>query len=112
MCALSSEYVAAREFLDEEYDRAEYVSALMDENSYTFGTMGKHHVVIAVMPAGEYGLSSAATVARDMIRSFPNLRIGMMVGIGGGAPSKAHDIRLGGRSRELSFQWQGWSLSV
>ena len=41
------------------------------------------------------GTSSAATVARDMIRSFPKLRIGLMVGIGGGAPSRAHDIRLG-----------------
>jgi nucleoside phosphorylase len=30
-----------------------------------------------------------------MVRSFPNIRIGLMVGIGGGAPSKQHDIRLG-----------------
>ncbi|KAL6690378.1 putative wd40 protein [Trichoderma pleuroticola] len=30
-----------------------------------------------------------------MVRSFPNIRIGMMVGIGGGAPSKRYDIRLG-----------------
>ena len=93
--ALSLEYVAAREFLDEEHDKTEYVSAPNDDNNYSFGRMGKHDVVIAVMPTGEYGLSSAATVARDMIRSFPNLRIGLMVGIGGGAPSKAHDIRLG-----------------
>lgn len=34
-------------------------------------------------------------VARDMLRSFPNVRIGLMVGIGGGAPSPRHDIRLG-----------------
>ncbi|RYC62760.1 hypothetical protein CHU98_g3443 [Xylaria longipes] len=31
-------------------------------------------------------------VARDMVRSFPNVRIGLMVGIGGGAPSSRHDI--------------------
>lgn len=30
-----------------------------------------------------------------MLHSFPNIRIGLMVGIGGGAPSKKHDIRLG-----------------
>lgn len=30
-----------------------------------------------------------------MIRTFPNIRIGLMVGIGGGAPSPKHDIRLG-----------------
>ncbi|KAK0708547.1 hypothetical protein B0H67DRAFT_672739 [Lasiosphaeris hirsuta] len=30
-----------------------------------------------------------------MLHSFPNIRIGLMVGIGGGAPSQKHDIRLG-----------------
>lgn len=30
-----------------------------------------------------------------MIHTFPNIRIGLMVGIGGGAPSTKHDIRLG-----------------
>ena len=31
----------------------------------------------------------------DVLHSFPNVRIGLMVGIGGGAPSQKHDIRLG-----------------
>jgi len=44
---------------------------------------------------GEYGTDSATSVARDMLHSFPNIRIGLMVGIGGGAPSEKHDIRLG-----------------
>ncbi|RYP11581.1 hypothetical protein DL765_007681 [Monosporascus sp. GIB2] len=57
--------------------------------------IGKHNVVIAVLPNGEYGTASAASVARDMLHSFPNIRIGLMVGIGGGAPSPKHDIRLG-----------------
>lgn len=30
-----------------------------------------------------------------MLNSFPNVRIGLMVGIGGGVPSARHDIRLG-----------------
>ena len=30
-----------------------------------------------------------------MLHSFPNARIGLTVGIGGGAPSPKHDIRLG-----------------
>lgn len=34
-------------------------------------------------------------VSRDMIRSFPNIRIGLIVGIGGGAPTLRNDIRLG-----------------
>ena len=53
------------------------------------------NVVIAVLSDGEYGISSATRVATDMLHSFPNIRIGMMVGIGGGAPTLKQDIRLG-----------------
>jgi hypothetical protein len=48
---------------------------------YTLGKVGKQNVAIAVLPDGEYGLSTAASVARDMLHSFPNVRIGLMVGI-------------------------------
>ena len=94
LCAISTEYVAAQAFLDEEREGPEYVP-LNDNNNYTLGRVGKHNVVIAVLPDGEYGISSAASVARDMLHSFPNIRIGLIVGIGGGAPSRKHDIRLG-----------------
>lgn len=57
--------------------------------------MAKHNIVIAVLPHGKYGISSVISVARDMLHSFPNIRIGLLVGIGGGAPSSKHDIRLG-----------------
>jgi nucleoside phosphorylase len=57
--------------------------------------MGKHKVVVAVLPHGDYGTTSAAIVARDMLHSFPNIKICLMVGIGGGVPSQKHDIRLG-----------------
>ncbi|KAH7464149.1 hypothetical protein FOMA001_g17930 [Fusarium oxysporum f. sp. matthiolae] len=93
ICAITTEYVAAQEFLDEEHEGPEYVSP-NDTNHYTLGKIGKHNVVIAVLPDNEYGKSSAASVARDMLHSFPNVRIGLMVGIAGGAPGK-HDIRLG-----------------
>lgn len=94
ICAITTEYVAARAFLDEVHKGPESVSE-HDNNDYTLGKVGKHNVVIAVLPDGEYGTASAATVASDMLHSFPNLRIGLMVGIGGGAPSADHDIRLG-----------------
>ncbi|OTA01688.1 hypothetical protein A9Z42_0020160 [Trichoderma parareesei] len=94
ICGITTEYVAAQAFLDEKHDGPEVVS-LNDNNDYTLGTMGKHNVVIAVLPDWEYGVASAATVARDMLHTFPNVRIGLLVGIGGGAPSKNHDIRLG-----------------
>lgn len=88
------EYVAAQAFLDKKHDGPEFVS-FDDNNDYTLGEIGRHNVVVAVLPDGEYGTCSAASVARDMLHSFPNIRIGLMVGIGGGAPSVRHDIRLG-----------------
>ena len=94
ICAISTEYIAAQAFLDEKYEGPEYVSP-NDNNDYTLGKIGKHNVVAAVLPDGEYGIASAASVARDMLHSFPNIKIGLMVGIGGGAPSQKHNIRLG-----------------
>ncbi|KAH7014113.1 uncharacterized protein B0I36DRAFT_425694 [Microdochium trichocladiopsis] len=94
ICAISTEYVAARALLDEIHDGPQH-TAQHDSNSYTLGTIGRHNVVIAVLPDGEYGTNSAAVVARDMLHSFPNVRVGLMVGIGGGAPSSKHDVRLG-----------------
>ncbi|KAJ5653328.1 hypothetical protein N7490_000331 [Penicillium lividum] len=94
ICALPEEYIAAQEFLDDEHDKPSFVSP-NDANDYTLGRMGEHNVVIAVLPDGEYGTASAASVATNMLSSFHNIRIGLMVGIGGGVPSESHDIRLG-----------------
>ena len=93
ICAITTEFVAAQAFLDEEHGGPTNV-ARNDNNSYALGRIGEHNVVIAVMPKSEYGTTSAATVARDMLHSFPNVRVGLMVGIAGGVPGK-HDIRLG-----------------
>ncbi|VUC34817.1 unnamed protein product [Clonostachys rosea] len=94
ICAIRTEYVAARQFLDEEHEGPQAVSP-HDNNAYTLGKMRRHNVVIAVLPDGQYGISSATGVIKDMLSTFSNIRIGLMVGIGGGAPSKNHDIRLG-----------------
>ncbi|KAL3588219.1 hypothetical protein FPOAC2_14118 [Fusarium poae] len=90
ICALTTEFVAAQAFLDEEHEGPQAV-AQNDNNNYALGKIGNHNIVIAVLPDKEYGTA----VARDMLHSFPNIRIGLMVGIGGGAPSPNHDIRLG-----------------
>ncbi|KAF9878267.1 putative pfs domain-containing protein [Colletotrichum karsti] len=96
ICAISTEYVAARAFLDATHDPPECV-APNDGNEYTLGQIGKHNVVVAVLPDAEYGLSTASAVAKGMLCSFPNIRAGLMVGIAGGAPilSLGRDIRLG-----------------
>ena len=94
ICAVKTEYVAACELLDEEYSPLSSISH-HDSNAYTLGRVGDHHIVVACLPRGRYGIASAATVAKDMLRSFESIRIGLMVGIGGGAPGEKHDIRLG-----------------
>jgi len=94
ICALATESLAAWTMLDEEHEEVEGI-ATNDNNSYILGRIGRHNVVIAELPRGEYGTSSAASVAKDMVRSFPNIRVGMMVGVGGGAPSEKSNIRLG-----------------
>jgi hypothetical protein len=92
--AISTVYVTAQTFLDKKHERLEYVST-NDNNDYTLGKNGKHNVVIAVLPDRKYGLATATGVAKDIMHSSPNIRIGLMVGIAGGAPSKKRDIRLG-----------------
>ncbi|KAL0938233.1 ankyrin repeat protein [Colletotrichum truncatum] len=94
ICAITTEFIAAQAFLDEKHEDPDAV-APNDNNVYALGRMGKHNIVIAVLPKSSYGTTSAAVVARDLVQSFPNVRIGLMVGIGGGAPSLMHDIRLG-----------------
>jgi hypothetical protein len=80
--------------LADEFDGPE-TSEVNDNNNYVFGCVNGHNVVIGCLPDGRYGTSSAAIVARGMVRSFPNLRFALMVGIGGGAPTRERDIRLG-----------------
>ena len=59
-----------------------------DTNSYTLGSIGMHNVVVAYLPKDQYGIPSAAAVAVRLIATFPAVRFGLMVGIGGGIPPK------------------------
>jgi nucleoside phosphorylase len=92
ICALALEKAAVEEMLDEEHPRLKKIE--YDVNDYTLGRIGVHNVAIACLPAGLLGNGPASIVAKDMIRSFP-IKLGLMVGIGGGVWSKKADIRLG-----------------
>lgn len=94
MCALADELTAVMAMLDKEHDSFRD-QAVQDTNSYVLGSIHKHNVVAACMPVGVDGLVSAATAAANMVRTFTDLRFYLMVGIGGGIPSKEHDVRLG-----------------
>ncbi|KAI1032370.1 hypothetical protein LB504_013198, partial [Fusarium proliferatum] len=98
IAALPIERAAATALLHDRHDAPEgFDQHLSDTNSYTWGRIGKHNVVIASLPAGVYGTTSAATTASNLIHSLPHIRIGLLVGIGGGIarPDLDHDIRLG-----------------
>lgn len=92
ICALHIEKTAAKAMLDEVHETLP--SNLNDTNAYTLGRIKQHNIVIACLPAGQYGTNNAASVVTNIIRSFPSIRAGLMVGIGGGVPGKT-DMRLG-----------------
>lgn len=100
LCALpKSELVAARMMLDECHEPC--VLSSDDHNSYIYGSINRHNLVIACLPPGQPGKVSAAILAQPLSRSFPNMKIYLFVGIGGGVPRNPpledpeEDIHLG-----------------
>ncbi|KAH7176990.1 hypothetical protein EDB81DRAFT_940795 [Dactylonectria macrodidyma] len=90
ICALPKEQTAAIAMLDERHP--DLPRPPRDPNTYTLGSVGKHNVVIACLPKGQIGNNPAATVGAWVVSTFPSLKFGLMVGIGGGIPPK---VRLG-----------------
>lgn len=79
--------------LDQQYDTR--LGEGHDQNFYYRGQIGSRAVVITCLPVGETGSDMAAVVAQGMMAKFPNIKIGLMAGIGGGLPHEEHDIKLG-----------------
>lgn len=94
VCALPTEAAAAQAMLEETYPDLPSTNT-HNSNVYVFGRVCNHKVVIATLPRGSYGTTSAATTAKEMLLDFPSIRFGLLVGIGGGVPSEENDIRLG-----------------
>ncbi|KAF3903236.1 hypothetical protein ABW20_dc0105081 [Dactylellina cionopaga] len=93
ICAIPLEMAVAKAMLDEVH--AGLPQSSRDLNTYTLGQIAGRNVVIACLPSGVYGTTSAAIVASQMLFTYTAIRFGVMVGIGGAAPSEAADIRLG-----------------
>ncbi|KAK6349380.1 hypothetical protein TWF696_005668 [Orbilia brochopaga] len=83
----------ARVMLEEIH--ASLPAPLGDHNTYCLGSIGGHNVAIACLPKGTMGTNAAASAAARMSTTFPSIRFGLLVGVGGGVPSRDHDIRLG-----------------
>ncbi len=90
LCALPKEQTAATAMLDQIYP--DLPKPPDDPNAYTLGSIGPHNIVIACLPKGKIGNNAAATFVTQMVRTFPYIKVGLMVGIGGGIPPK---VRLG-----------------
>lgn len=94
ICAIQEVYEAACAMPDEDLPGPE-LAEQNDSNTYFFGRIGKHRIVISCLASGHCGTNPATRLAKDMMRSFPQLRFLLMVGTAGGAPIEARDIRLG-----------------
>ncbi|KID86739.1 Nucleoside phosphorylase domain protein [Metarhizium guizhouense ARSEF 977] len=97
--ALPHERAAARAMLDEMHGPPQRRHE-KDDNIYDLGSVRReggqqHYVVIASLPLGQYGNTAATTAAAQILSSFPAIKFGLMVGIGGGIWSERNDIRLG-----------------
>lgn len=90
VCALPLEMAAAKAMLDEIYTSLK--KQPNDHNTYRFGWIGEHTVVVACLPLGVYGTTSAATVVSQMLSSFSLLQFWFMVCSGGGVPGEKADI--------------------
>ncbi|OTA95054.1 hypothetical protein M434DRAFT_29263 [Hypoxylon sp. CO27-5] len=88
--ALPKEQTAATAMLDQIHPDLDKTPN--DHNIYTLGSIGGHNVVIACLPKGKLGTSSAATVATRMVTTFHSIKAVLLVGIGGGIPP---NVRLG-----------------
>lgn len=92
ICALPIEMAAAQAMLDEVHK--DLPRLMNDTNAYKLGSIENHNIVIACLPKARYGTNNASNVVTNLVRTFSSIRLGLMVGIGGGAPGPA-DIRLG-----------------
>ncbi|KAL9572181.1 hypothetical protein ACKAV7_003669 [Fusarium commune] len=96
---LEIEAKAALCLLDERH-RGRFPVDRGDDYVFHAGAMGGHNIIIATLPAGqEYGTGSAAALASQVKKFFPNLWFGLLVGVAAGLPDLSRvpirDIRLG-----------------
>ncbi|KAH7207407.1 hypothetical protein DER44DRAFT_810960 [Fusarium oxysporum] len=96
---LEIEAKAAMYLLDERH-HGRFPVDRGDDYVFRAGVMGGHNIIIATLPAGqEYGTGSAAALAGQVKKFFPNLWFGLLVGVAAGLPDLSRvpvrDIRLG-----------------
>lgn len=101
ICAVADiELLPALLMLDESHERPD-INNEHDDNTYRFGTMANHNVVIATCPDGMTGQVNVGHIAGPLFKTFKSIRMTLLVGIGGGIPQERlfseplKDVRLG-----------------
>ncbi|UNI16387.1 hypothetical protein JDV02_002822 [Purpureocillium takamizusanense] len=86
ICALALEVDAVDALFDHHWedDGLPFDKGPGDPNAYSTGIVGRHNVVLAHMPG--MGKANAAIVATNCRKSFPNVRLALIVGICGVVP--------------------------
>ncbi|UKZ77558.1 hypothetical protein TrVFT333_005281 [Trichoderma virens FT-333] len=105
---LEIEAQAALHLLDNRH-QGRFPLAPGDDYIFQAGDACGHNIIIATLPAGEvYGTRSAAALATQVKRFFPNLWFGLLVGIAAGLPVGDNagliDYELGKETRTDGFQ--------
>ena len=114
ICAKQIESEALQALFDHfwEEDGTQYTKAVKDPNFYILGVMGQLNVVLVHLP-GMNNTNSASAIA-SLNGSFPNIKLGLVVGICGGVPQSeiyGKDIFLGDiiistQVIQYDFGWQ------
>ncbi|KAG5785412.1 hypothetical protein H9Q73_000993 [Fusarium xylarioides] len=96
---LDIEARAALHMLDHKHE-GRFALGRGDDYVFLAGDVCGHNIIITTLPAGqEYGTGSAAALASQVKKFFPNLWFGLLVGVAAGLPDLSRqpprDIRLG-----------------
>jgi nucleoside phosphorylase len=102
ICAVADlELLPAVLMLDEQNERPDDIDTEFDANTYKFGTMAGHNVVLATCRQGMTGNINMGNITGPLLMTFPSIRMTLLVGIGGGVPQPntfsdpINDLRLG-----------------
>jgi hypothetical protein len=91
VCALpKTKLVTTAAILDAEH-RILLAADSRDANTYLLGRIRDHNIVIACLPTETTGKVSAATIAKDILHSFPSIRFRLIVRINSRVPYKAQE---------------------
>jgi nucleoside phosphorylase len=91
ICALPLEADAVEALFDHDWDDEDppFDKERGDPNAYSTGVIGRHNVVLAYMPG--MGKVNAAVVASNCGKSFPGIKLALIVGVCGVVPFKLNE---------------------